>query len=85
MDKIKRYYDVAKECVYVPPIAFTTEQQVVDDALYHTFNIQSCECALFIIMKWIPLVQSLVKNQLKMYIRTYGTIEIINMLDAKTL
>lgn len=85
MDKIKRYYDVAKHCKYIPPDEFTDEQQVVNDALYHTFNIKSCECALFIIIKWVPLVQGLVKNQLKLYIRTYGSTEIIKMLNDKTL
>jgi len=85
MDKIKRYYDAAKQCKYTRPNVFTNEQQVVDDAIYHTFNIESFECALFIIIKWLPLVQCLVKNQLKLYIRTYGTREVINMLDNKTL
>ena len=85
MDKIKRYYEAAKSCSYETPSAFTNEQQVVFDAIYQTFSIRSCECALFIVMKWVPLVQPFVKAQLKSYIRCFGSIDLIAKLDAKTI
>jgi hypothetical protein len=84
-DKIDRYYDACSNCNYIQPIEFTTDEDVIFKAIYDSFSSTAQKCSLLLVCRWLPILNHVVKTQLKAYIRTFGDKELINKLNTKIL
>ena len=74
MARIQKYVEVAQRCTWTPPPENRyTEDSILDAALHVTLNNEIQMSALYIVMGWIPMLQTCFKRQLKNYISRYGS------------